>query len=232
MPRPTKALECPSPPSCAPGTILVETARLVLRRFQPSDAPLARAANHRAVWDGVRDSFPHPYTLADAETFVTPSPDPTQRGLPNPAKVAVCVKILPADDDHGSQAQQLVGCIGADPGQDVLGAGLLAHARHLGPRLRDRGDGRPAALVAADVAWLTSRAGPHLCWQSAERQGAGQVRLRARGRSARGGGEGWYAAGLAPICCATAGRQSSRRNHKNIHIINCMHAIQPEARKT
>ncbi|KAJ4165214.1 hypothetical protein LMH87_006855 [Akanthomyces muscarius] len=86
-----------------------------------SDAPLlARAANHRAVWDGVRDSFPHPYTLADAEAFVTPSPDPTQRGLPNPTKVAVCVKILPADDDHGSQAQQLVGCIGADPGQDVL----------------------------------------------------------------------------------------------------------------
>ncbi len=72
------------------------------------------------MWDGVRDSFPHPYTLADAEAFVTPSPDPTQRGLPNPTKVAVCVKILPADDDHGSQAQQLVGCIGADPGQDVL----------------------------------------------------------------------------------------------------------------
>ncbi|OAA62288.1 Acyl-CoA N-acyltransferase [Cordyceps fumosorosea ARSEF 2679] len=118
MPRPTKALECPLPPSGAPGAILVETPRLVLRRFKPDDAPaLARAANHRAVWDGVRDSFPHPYTLADAEAFVaTPCPDADPVKRLYPTKVAVCVKGSAGDDDE----QQLVGCIGADPGQDVL----------------------------------------------------------------------------------------------------------------
>ncbi|TQV96484.1 hypothetical protein V2A60_003119 [Cordyceps javanica] len=112
MPRPTKALECPSPPSCAPGAVLVETPRLVLRRFKPDDAPaLARAANHRAVWDGVRDSFPHPYTLADAQAFV-----------------AVCVKGEKEKEEEEEEkeggrepaGEQLVGCLGADPGQDVL----------------------------------------------------------------------------------------------------------------
>ncbi|OAR00607.1 hypothetical protein LLEC1_06439 [Akanthomyces lecanii] len=116
MPRPTRALECPSPPSCTPGAVLVETARLVLRRFHPADAlVLAAAANHRTVWDGLRDSFPHPYTLADAEAFVAVPPNATPP--PYSTKVAICVK-RPAKD--GKVQWQLVGCIGADPGEDVL----------------------------------------------------------------------------------------------------------------
>lgn len=43
----------------------------VLRRFRPEDAPsLARHANDRAIWRNLRDAFPHPYTLADAEAFL------------------------------------------------------------------------------------------------------------------------------------------------------------------
>ncbi|KAJ6789622.1 hypothetical protein PWT90_09364 [Aphanocladium album] len=136
MPRPTRVLECPSPPSCAPGAVLVETQRLVLRRFQPDDAAaLARAANHRAVWDGVRDSFPSPYTLADAEAFVAAPPPrrpdaAEERRRLYPTKVALCVKVAATEDDvenkqdnketeHGGEVL-LVGCLGADPGRDVL----------------------------------------------------------------------------------------------------------------
>ncbi len=152
LPRPTNTLECPSPPSGAPGAVLVETPRLVLRRFQPSDAPaLARAANHGAVWDGVRDSFPRPYTLADAEAFVTPPPPPrpddaTPRLL-YPTKVAVCVKGPATDNDHA----QLVGCLGVDPGQDVL-----YRTWELGYWLAPAawGRGYAAEAVAALLRWL------------------------------------------------------------------------------
>jgi RimJ/RimL family protein N-acetyltransferase len=34
------------------------------------EAPLARHANSHAVWRNLRDRFPHPYTLADAEDWV------------------------------------------------------------------------------------------------------------------------------------------------------------------
>jgi [ribosomal protein S5]-alanine N-acetyltransferase len=44
---------------------------LTLRRFTAADATsLAHHANDRTVWRNLRDGFPHPYTLADAEAFV------------------------------------------------------------------------------------------------------------------------------------------------------------------
>lgn len=127
MSRPTK--QCPSPPSREPGAVLLETDRLLLRRVQPSDAPsLAAAANHRAVYLALRNSFPSPYTLADAESFVGTSsaPEATANAPANadadaddkslyPSKVAVLVKgASPADEPL------FVGCIGADPGKDVF----------------------------------------------------------------------------------------------------------------
>ncbi|GAB2945738.1 GNAT family N-acetyltransferase [Hymenobacter coalescens] len=46
-----------------------EAARL--RPFAPADAPaLARHANDRGIWRNLRDRFPHPYALADAEWYV------------------------------------------------------------------------------------------------------------------------------------------------------------------
>lgn len=166
MPHLPRALECPSPPSCAPGAVLVETARLVLRRFQPSDAPLlARAANHRAVWDGVRDSFPHPYTLADANAFVAAAAAPPRRPGDNvvaqqqqeellrqyPTKVAGCVKTSPTGNETTEARHELVGCIGADPGRDVL-----ARTWELGYWLTPAAWGRGYATeaTAALLRWL------------------------------------------------------------------------------
>ena len=43
----------------------------VLRPWAPPDKPnLARFANSRAVWRNLLDSFPHPYTEADADDWI------------------------------------------------------------------------------------------------------------------------------------------------------------------
>ncbi len=46
-------------------------ARCTLRSWRPSDAErLAAIADDRTVWRMLRDRFPSPYTLADAEAFI------------------------------------------------------------------------------------------------------------------------------------------------------------------
>jgi RimJ/RimL family protein N-acetyltransferase len=43
----------------------------VVRDWRQADAPsLARHANDRRIWRNLRDAFPHPYSLADAEAFL------------------------------------------------------------------------------------------------------------------------------------------------------------------
>lgn len=45
--------------------------RCAVRSYRPEDAPaLARHADDRRVWLNLRDRFPHPYTLADAERWI------------------------------------------------------------------------------------------------------------------------------------------------------------------
>lgn len=47
------------------------TACCLLRPFRPADAPsLARHANNRQVWLNLRDQFPHPYAVGDAEWYI------------------------------------------------------------------------------------------------------------------------------------------------------------------
>ncbi len=53
--------------------IMIDSAvgPVVLRAFTPGDRDsLALHANNRNVWLGVRDVFPYPYTVADAERFI------------------------------------------------------------------------------------------------------------------------------------------------------------------
>lgn len=43
----------------------------VLREWRPGDEEsLVRHANNRAIWRNLRDAFPHPYTVADAEHWI------------------------------------------------------------------------------------------------------------------------------------------------------------------
>ena len=45
--------------------------RCIVRRFIASDAaPIAAVANDRRIWLQLRDLFPHPYHLADAEAYI------------------------------------------------------------------------------------------------------------------------------------------------------------------
>jgi ribosomal-protein-alanine N-acetyltransferase len=49
----------------------LELTNSVVRSFRPTDAAsLARYADNREVWINLRDRFPHPYRLQDAETFI------------------------------------------------------------------------------------------------------------------------------------------------------------------
>ena len=44
----------------------------MIRDLQVSDAPsIAKYANNRKIWANLRDVFPHPYHLTDAEEFLT-----------------------------------------------------------------------------------------------------------------------------------------------------------------
>lgn len=49
----------------------LQTDRCILRPFRPEDAAsVARHADNRKVWLNLRDLFPHPYTVADAQAYI------------------------------------------------------------------------------------------------------------------------------------------------------------------
>lgn len=52
-------------------TIEIKRKQFTLREWQPGDAEsLAQQANNVKVWRNLHDSFPHPYTRADAESWI------------------------------------------------------------------------------------------------------------------------------------------------------------------
>jgi RimJ/RimL family protein N-acetyltransferase len=56
-------------------TMRIEGETCRIRSWRVGDeAALARHANSRAVWLNLRDRFPHPYTLGDAEAWVSFAP--------------------------------------------------------------------------------------------------------------------------------------------------------------
>jgi RimJ/RimL family protein N-acetyltransferase len=49
----------------------LELVRSVIRSWQEGDADsLAAHANNRKIWRNLRDAFPHPYSVADAQAFI------------------------------------------------------------------------------------------------------------------------------------------------------------------
>lgn len=81
----------------------LRTDGCTLRRLRPGDAAsLARHADNRKIWLNLRDLFPHPYKLADAESFI--------------ARAAVEDPLVTFGIDVSGEA---VGCIGLRLGTDV-----------------------------------------------------------------------------------------------------------------
>ena len=77
--------------------------RCTVRPWRMDDAEsLARHANNPKIWLGLRDLFPHPYTIQDAHEFL-------QRTISEQPAMKFCVEI----------EGEAVGGIGVHPGQDV-----------------------------------------------------------------------------------------------------------------
>src|SRR5881392_2830009 len=77
--------------------------RCTIRDWRADDAAsLAKNANNRKIWLGLRDLFPHPYTINDANEFL-------QRAMSAQPATSFCI-------DIGGAA---VGGIGVRIGEDV-----------------------------------------------------------------------------------------------------------------
>lgn len=100
-----------SAPSNDPGTIAAETQRLILRRHLPSDAPgLTAAANHPSIGSQLRDGFPSPYTLADAEAFLA-RPRPTDGSALFPTHLGVFLKSGNPGNINGGEPRLIGGIV-------------------------------------------------------------------------------------------------------------------------
>ncbi|MFP5355963.1 MAG: GNAT family N-acetyltransferase, partial [Gemmatimonadota bacterium] len=80
-----------------------------IRSWRPSDAErLATIANDRDIWIMVRDRFPYPYTLADAEAFIARvTAEVPERSLAIAVDdvVAGGVVYMPGEDIHRVSAE-------------------------------------------------------------------------------------------------------------------------------
>lgn len=111
-----RTLPSVSPPSAEPGTILLETERVIMRRYLPTDAAgLATAANYTEVSINLRDGFPSPYTLANAESFISSCCGPVANCYP--LNVALFVK--PNTADNPTSEPIFIGATGIMPKEDV-----------------------------------------------------------------------------------------------------------------
>jgi RimJ/RimL family protein N-acetyltransferase len=82
---------------------------IVLREFRKSDAPsIAKHADNIRIWDNVRDFFPHPYSISDAQDFIKMV---TSREGP---ALELAIEI------NG----EVAGCVGIEPGFDVERVGI------------------------------------------------------------------------------------------------------------
>jgi RimJ/RimL family protein N-acetyltransferase len=107
----------PSPPSEEQGTLLVETERLIIRRFLFSDAAaMANAGNNKSIAANLRNTFPSPYTLSDAHYFLTNmacKPD----GTSYPHHNGIFLK--PNTTENPSKESLFIGAIGVMPKSDI-----------------------------------------------------------------------------------------------------------------
>jgi len=105
----------------------ITCASCVLRPLVPADAPsLARHANDRDVWRNLRDRFPHPYTLRDAESYigaVAGRAPQTGFGIAVEGEAAGTIGLVPGDDIERCSAE-----VGYWLGRSFRGRGIVTDA--------------------------------------------------------------------------------------------------------
>lgn len=83
--------------------VRIQLTKSLLREWRRGDEPsLVRHANNRSIWINVRDTFPHPYTQADARSWI------------RLAGTTGLNRVFAIDVDGFA-----VGAIGVRPGEDV-----------------------------------------------------------------------------------------------------------------
>lgn len=105
----------------------IRLATCVLRPLAASDAPsLAAHADDRDVWLHLRDRFPHPYTLADAEAYIAAVAGrvpQTGFGIVVDGQAAGTIGLVPGDDVERHNAE-----IGYWLGRRFWGRGVASEA--------------------------------------------------------------------------------------------------------
>jgi len=101
--------------------------RCTLRPWREGDQhDLVRHANNRQIWLGLRDRFPHPYTLPDADAFLT------RAGAQNPSTVfAITIEDRPVGGIGlvlGSDVERISAEIGYWLGEAYWGRGIATAA--------------------------------------------------------------------------------------------------------
>ena len=99
----------------------------IIRSWRMADAPaIAGYANNRKIWRYLRDAFPHPYALHDAEAFISHSlqHDPeTVFAIATPAQAIGSIGLMRGQDVHRFTAE--LGYWLAEP---FWGKGIATHA--------------------------------------------------------------------------------------------------------
>ena len=106
----------------------------VLRSWQLEDAAaVQRHADNRRIWLNVRDMFPHPYRLADAEAFmklIVGSEPETVVAIATASEAIGCIGLRLGEDVHRKTAE--LGYWLAEPfwGRGIMSEAVVAFTRH------------------------------------------------------------------------------------------------------
>jgi [ribosomal protein S5]-alanine N-acetyltransferase len=114
-------------------TMRTDLGNCVIRSFEIGDAPsIARNANNKKVWINLRDRFPNPYTLRDAEEWVdlARSLDPESNfAIAVDGQVVGGVGVLQQTDVHACSAE-----FGYWLGETYWGRGIMTTVvKHMAP---------------------------------------------------------------------------------------------------
>lgn len=87
----------------------LEIEAYCIRDWRLADAAsIAAYANNRKIWMNLRDAFPHPYTLADAEAFITRITDAdfvTVFAIATPSEAIGSIGLMLGEDVHRYTAE-------------------------------------------------------------------------------------------------------------------------------